>query len=288
MAPKLVRKPDPEPDPEASVVRPILEEIDREQEHQRAVDAAASAPVGNPISFKGRRAVTSAKPMPVDGEDHGDLSGLPEDPQTQYVLDRIESSRPQSFSDWSRQIRDKYLDLLSVRAGDFIDHNRLNAVMADYPAILTECIREARMLKNAAENARRTYTRWWSKKLIEAQNHANEQDPPKKLTSQTAVESYAQGLYADEIDDAEADVILAERKSDFIGSIKDMIRNMPTVLKALAGSIQFEWSTSGGITLVEGEQNFRLTPAPGQSRQPDPEALTRVLKHRNLDNTENR
>lgn len=217
--------------------------------------------------------------MPVEGETQEHVE----------VFDRNYNRVPETFAEWSSRARDKYTMLMSVRATeDFIDHDRLNAVMADYASILSECIREAKLLKNEAEDARRHFTSWWATMLIKAEANAAAKNPPKKLTSQTAVESYARGLYGDEREAKEVDVFLAERKAEFVGSFKDMIRNMPSVLTSLARSIQFEWSTSGGIKVQEDDEQFRLSPARGNQGHPDPEALTRVLRTRNLDNTENR
>lgn len=239
----------------------LLAEMDAEDEQQRA----------NAITEHNREEA-AAPPGPVRRSRSAAPVGE-ETPEGEEPPERVENydiaiEKGNNYHDWMREKYGKYRSLLSVKAtDDFIDHDAVNTVMADYGVICIEIVREARIYKDAAEDAQEKFDEWWGARLSEVRALM-----PKAATN-VAVESKTMEQFGHEKSVRWATAKDAQRRSDFLGSIKEMIRNMKGVLQNLGHALAFEWTTTGGITVEEAGKTFRFSPARRTGGRPPMEAV---------------
>lgn len=198
----------------------------------------------------------------------------------QYDTD-IEAEAKMPYRAWIREKSEKYDRLMRCRTvPDFIDLDALNTVMAEFPATFIEVSREARLWADRVEDEEAAFASWWSQRLVEARTAAHGEGA--KITSDSGLSVYAQAKFATEYG-ARQDVLReVKHRAEFLGTLKLVVQNSATVFKALAPSLSFEWSISGGLT-VRGDPSgitFRGSPARRIEDKPAPDALLRARRAR--------
>lgn len=270
---------------------------------QADLDAAVAAGekserelIRNPPSFKRLKQSAPASPPPSAPQSVAPIvTGSPvvpagtspvlvstsEKPLVRRYDTDIEAEAETPYRQWVREKSEKYDRLMRCRTvPDFIDLDALNTVMAEFPATFIEVSREARLWADRVEDEEAAFAAWWSQRLVEARASASAEGV--KITSDSGLSVYAQAKFASDYGARQDVVREVKHRAKFLGTLKLVVQNSATVFKALAPSLAFEWSISGGLT-VRGDPSgitFRGSPARRIEDKPAPDALLRARRAR--------
>lgn len=260
---------DETPNPESPSVSQLLGEIDAEREVGRPSGSKPEAPV----PFRRLRRVASSAAPTTDPS-----PGTAPAPDGAGTATHVGGAAV-PYSQWLREKQEKYARLLRCRStDDFIDITLLNTVMAEYGGTYCEVVREAREHQDAAEDLKEAFDFWWDAKVAEARDLAVTQG--KKFTSDSGLQQFARAMFAAEYQQRHEPVKEAARKAEFMGSLKAVVANCATVLKAAGPNFAFEYTTAGGLKFDgDGNTYFGLT-ARRIGDRPPPHALMDASKRR--------
>lgn len=260
-------------------MRPLMEEVQESLDSiPPAVASVPAGPPGPPPTFKRRLSSTVAV------EPRGEPPEIPAPaPAPAVKVERFtdvpENEEAIPYRDWIKQKSAKYDTLLRSRTTpDFIDFDALNTVMSEFGGTFIEVSREARLWADKAQDAKDLFDSWWATKVTEAQGMAAAE--AVKITSDSGLARFAESKFSEERSSRLSTLREAERRAEFLGTLKLVVQNTGQVLRAAGPSLAFVWGTSGGLTIKSDGTEFRGMPARRIEERPAPDALIRARRAR--------